>query len=287
MMPSLMFLRLIDNAMLKDLDEAWVGGHGVVFIIRGFFEYLLELQIINCPRLEELSQVFAPQKLEISGCSSLRTLPHPHNSQRLQCLELDKCIGPSMIEAIPSTSSLYSLVISNLRYMYSLPQFPHLPGLKALYINSCQDLVSLSYPDGLLEHLPSLKLLSISGCRKLLTFTVKDLPTSIEWLSIKDCSELRSFHPRNCLASLTSLKDLYLEDCPKLVLLPEDGLPANLQHLSIRGCPLLTQKCSEHTSGKYWPMIRHIADLEIDFLQTPEPQVSATLKKGCCGCFRA
>ncbi|KAJ8439188.1 hypothetical protein Cgig2_003401 [Carnegiea gigantea] len=279
LMPSLTSMVLMNNALLEEwCQDVSTTGYS--------FRIYLELRVINCPKLQELPQIFYPQKLEVSGCTSLRTIPGPQCSQ-LQCLELDKCIGTSLLEAIPSTSSLYSLSISNVKNLANLPQFPHLPGLQALYIDNCDDLTSLSSKsDSLLQSLTSLKFLSISGCRAMKTFQ-DGLPTSIEWLNIKDCSMLKSFHSRNFLTNLTSLKDLYLEDCPQLEFLPEDGIPTGLQHLCIRGCPLLTQKCSKNTGGQYWPMISHIDDLEIDFIKTPEPHTATCPGIRCLGCFGA
>lgn len=293
-MPSLMFLRLTDNALLEDWHEAIMqivtrtDGGEEVHAHRYSYMNILEMNIMNCPRLQELPGVFFPQKLQINGCPLLKKLPVPKHCTRLQCLELEKCNGASLIEAIPSTGSLYSLIISNISNLPSLPKLPHLPGLKALHIHSCQDLVSLTHQDGLLQSLTSLKILSIRGCQKLVTFPDGGLPTTIECLSIENCPKLQSLNPRNCLINLTSLKDLYLEDCPKLESLPEDGLPTSLQHLCIRGCPLITQQCSNKTEeGRYWSMMRHITDLELDVIDIPKPRgVPDGQRKGCFACFR-
>uniref|UniRef100_A0A803MSG2 Uncharacterized protein n=2 Tax=Chenopodium quinoa TaxID=63459 RepID=A0A803MSG2_CHEQI len=288
-MPAVRFLILTNNALLEEWKEATMqivtrnhDGQDQNIQRYSFME-LLELSIVNCPRLQGMPQIFSPQKLQISGCPLLRTLPQLN--QRLQCLEIDKCNGSSLIEAIPSTGSLYSLIISNITNLASLPKLPHLPQLKSLYIHNCQDLVCLSREDSSLQNLTSLKFLSVSGCQKLVVFSEEGLPTSVECLSIENCFKLQSFPTRNYLASLTSLKDLYLEDCPKLESLPEDGLPTSLRHLRIRGCSLLTQQCNNEVEGKYWQMISHVTDLELDSIMNHKPKISLGPSKGYLTCF--
>lgn len=249
-----------------------------LYMLASFFK-LLELKMVNCLRLQNLPLSFAPQKLKISGCPLLTTLPTQQNSQRLQYLELDKFNGASLLDTMQSAPSLDALTISNVTNISSLPKLPHLPKLRSLYIHNCQNLVSLLHEDGLLTSFTSLNFLSISGCQKLLNFP-EALPASIQCLIIKSCSELKSLHAesRNYLTSLTSLQELYLEDCSKLEFLPEDGIPASLSHLRIRGCPVLTQKCKEDVGGRYWQMISHVVDLELDFINTLGSEPSPT----CC-----
>ncbi|KAF3960657.1 hypothetical protein CMV_014645 [Castanea mollissima] len=275
--PSLMFLKLIDNLVLEDWHEVrttWVAvnGQGQRCWHQGSWFKLLELNVISCPKLQALPQHFSPQKLEISGCELLVALPQPQFAQRLQHLALDSCHDGTLVRAIPNTSSLYSLVISGISNLNSLPKWPQLPGLKALYIRDCKDLVSLSENvEGSLRALVSLKHLSVRNCPMLVTLT-EELPATLECLSIGSCPLLQSLGPKEILKSLPSLQDLYIEDCPKLNSLPEDGLPSSLQHLQIHGCQLLTERCQkEDGGGPDWPKVMHIPDLEIDL-----PEVSST-----------
>ena len=219
------------------------------------------------PRCRHCQNTSAPQKLEISGCELLVALPKPHFAQRLQHLALDACHDGTLVREIPNTSCLYSLVISGISNLTSLPKWPQLPGLKALYIRDCKDLVTLSKrEEGSLPTLISLTFLSIRNCPILVKLT-EELPATLECLSIVSCPLLQSLGPKEILKSLPSLKDLYIEDCPMLQSLPEDGLPSSLQHLQIQGCKLLTERCQkEDGEGPDWP------DLKIDF-----PVVSSTL----------
>ncbi|XWS42772.1 hypothetical protein CRYUN_Cryun16bG0043000 [Craigia yunnanensis] len=274
MAPSLMFLILIDNLVLKDWQE--VGkcitrddqGNQVVQL-RPTLIGLLELKMEKCPNIE-LPQVFAPQKLEISGCEMTTALPVPQFAQRLQHLALETCSNGTLVRAIPSTNSLYSLVISNISNLTSFPKLPHLPGLKSLYISDCESLASLSEEEGSLKSLSSLKLLSIRGCPKLESFPDEGLPTALECLMICSCPILKSLGSKQTLKSLLSLKDLYLEDCPLIQSFPEDGLPSSLLHLEIHGCHLLIEQCQkEAAEGTEWPKIMHVRDQEIDSIKLP------------------
>ncbi|KAJ9680091.1 hypothetical protein PVL29_019390 [Vitis rotundifolia] len=240
--PFLKVLVLVGNIVLEDLNEA----------NRSFFS-LLELKIYGCPKLEALPQTFTPKKVEIGGCKLLRALPAPDSCQQLQHLLLDECEDGTLVGTIPKTSSLNSLVISNISNAASFPKWPHLPGLKALHILHCKDLVYFSQEASPFQSLTSLKLLSIQW-----------LPKSLECLTLGSCHNLQSLGPDDVLKSLTSLKDLYIKDCPKLPSLPEEGVSISLQHLVIQGCPILVERCTEDDGGgPDWGKIKDITDREI------------------------
>jgi len=154
--PFLHFLILIDNLTLEDWNEVNLVLEDTPFI------NLIELKVTGCPKLQALPEIF-PQKLEISRCDLLTTLPPPPHAQRLQHLALDGCHDGALVRAIPDTSSLYSLVVSSISNISSLPKWPQLPGLKALFIHDCKDLMSLSNGEegSSLRTLTSLNLLSI------------------------------------------------------------------------------------------------------------------------------
>ncbi|THG08179.1 hypothetical protein TEA_009112 [Camellia sinensis var. sinensis] len=202
--PSLRFSILVDNPVLGDWNERrfhFVNDQGeVVALLGSSFSNLLELKVIKCPKLTTLPQLFFPQKLEISECQLLNALPIPEHSRRLQHLALDACHGGTLVRKIPETSSLYSLVISNISGLTCLPKLPQLSGLKALYIHSCSDLVSLSEEGSSVQGLPSLKLLSIRNCPQLVTLPEQGLPATIECLTIGSCPGLKFLeidHPKD------------------------------------------------------------------------------------------
>ncbi|KAL6311591.1 hypothetical protein AAG906_039208 [Vitis piasezkii] len=243
---SLEFLILIDNLVLEDLNEA-----------NSSFSKLLELKIASCPKLQALPQVFAPQKVEIIGCELVTALPNPGCFRRLQHLAVDQsCHGGKLIGEIPDSSSLCSLVISNLSNATSFPKWPYLPSLRALHIRHCEDLVTIPRFD-------FLKLLSIQSCPSLVTLPHGGLPKTLECLTISSCTSLEALGPEDVLTSLTSLTDLYIEYCPKIKRLPKEGVSPFLQHLVIQGCPLLMERCSKEGGGPDWPKIMHIPDLEV------------------------
>ncbi|GMP42107.1 hypothetical protein CsSME_00011957 [Camellia sinensis var. sinensis] len=277
--PYLCSLTLVDNLILEDWNEKlepiyrindqgqhepvrFVNDQGeMIEVMASYFRCVTDLKIIKCPMLQELPKYVCPQKLEISGCQRVNTLPEI--SQCLEQLVLDDCHGETLVRAIPNTNSLFSLVISNISSLNILPKLPHLSGLKALYIHCCSDLVSLAGEESSLQGIFSLKLLSIQNCPQLVTLPEQGLPIAIECLSIGSCHNLKSLGPKEVLRNLTCLKDLYLSDCPVLHSLPEEGLPASLQHLHIEGCPLLLKKCRNDRDPD-WPKIMNTPDLELE-----------------------
>lgn len=262
MAPHLMFLILIDNLVLEDWHEGRLTAvdeqRNPIGQPRPSLIGLLELKLLNCPNIQALPRIFFPQKLEIRGCVQVTA---PPLSQRLQHLALEMCSSDALLREIPSTNSLYSLVISKISNITSFPKLPHLPGLKSLYISECEDLSSLSEEEGSLKNLSTLQLLSIRGCPKLEALPDEGLPTALECLMIGSCSSLSSLGSKQTLKSLHSLTDMYLEDCPLIQSFPEDGLPSSLKHLQIHGCPLLIEQCQE--VGGERPKISHVTDLEI------------------------
>ncbi|TXG66481.1 hypothetical protein EZV62_007756 [Acer yangbiense] len=217
----------------------------------------------------------------------MTALTIPHFSQRLQHLALNKCQDGKLVRAIPDTSSLYSLVISNISNLISFTRWPNLPGLKALYISNCKDLMSLS-GEGSLISFSSLVVLSIRGCSKLESLPDEGLPTVLNCLIIVSCTSLKSLGTKGALKSLNSLKDLQIEDCPSLLSFPEDGLPTSLQHLRIQDCPSLTEKCgTEDVQGPEWTKISHIPDRETDFIRNKKAHSTAWyLPCVCSGGFK-
>lgn len=285
MTPFLQFQILVDNLELENWNERRLqlirtndNGQSQHLLLHSF-QTLLEMKVINCPKLQGLPQIFAPQKLEISRCELLSTLPNSQFSQRLQLLALDACPDGTLVRAIPATGSLNFMILSNISNLDSFPRWPNLPGLKALYIRDCEDLDSLS-GEGALQSLTSLTLLSIRGCPKLEKLPDEEwLPTSLKCLIIASCTGLKSLGPRGTLKSLNSLQDFYIEDCPLLQSFPEDGLPENLQHVVIQNCPLLMQQCRNgEAEGPEWQKIKDIPDLETDFICNKSP-IMAKKKK--------
>ncbi|OMO63772.1 Disease resistance protein [Corchorus olitorius] len=283
--PSLTFLILIDNLVMEDWHErmciiAQDDQGNLVGQPRPTLIGLLELKVVNCPNIQALPQIFAPQKLEISRCGRITALPLPEFSIRLQHLALDKCYNGTLVRAIQSTNSLYSLVISNISNVTSFPKLPHLPGLKSLYISDCKDLTSLSEEEGSLKSLSSLQLLSVRGCSKLESLPDEGLPAALECLIIDSCPILKVLGSKDTLKSLLSLKDLYLEDCPKIQSFPDGGLPSSLIHLEIHGCPLLLGECQkEDVGGTEWPKIMHVTDREFDSIKLPSAPVLQKKKR--------
>ncbi|THG01738.1 hypothetical protein TEA_025003 [Camellia sinensis var. sinensis] len=277
--PFLCSLTLVDNLVLEDWNEKlepifFINDQGqreplhsvndqgeTVEVKASYFRLLTDIKIVNCPKLLPLPKSVSPEKLEISGCQQLNTLPEL--SLYLQHLALDGCHGETLLRAIPNTDSLFSLVISNISGITHLPKLPQLSGLKALYIHYCSDLVSLFEEESSFQGLSSLKLLSIWNCPQLVTLLSQGLPATIECLSIGSCHSLMSLGPNEGLKNLTSLRDLYIDDCPALLSLPEEGLATSLQHLHIEGCPLLLKEC-QNDVGPNWLNIKDIPDLEIE-----------------------
>ncbi|KAK1581715.1 hypothetical protein Q3G72_008333 [Acer saccharum] len=99
--PSLEFLILDDNPVLEDLNEQAMlvitqsdQGHNITEP-KPTFSDLLEMKIINCPKLQALPEFFAPQKREISVLKSLGTKGTLKSLNSLKDLQIEDC--PSLL----------------------------------------------------------------------------------------------------------------------------------------------------------------------------------------------
>jgi hypothetical protein len=158
-------------------------------------------------------------ELDLSGCSSLNTLPDlPPN---LQWLDLSGCSSLNTLPELPQ--NLERLDLSGCSSLNTLPDLP--PNLQKLDLSACSSLNTL--PD----LPPSLQYLNLSGCSSL--NTLPDLPPSLQYLNLYVCSSL------NTLPELPqNLESLNLYGCSSLNTLPD--LPPNLQWLDLSGCSSLT-----------------------------------------------
>ncbi|WMV56771.1 hypothetical protein MTR67_050156 [Solanum verrucosum] len=232
------------------------------------------LSILNCNKLETLpNSLFESQQLEylsINQCSGLVKLPISLGVQKnLGHLEMDRCLN---LEKFPSSIRMESVRYLKIIDCPKLDTFPeikgdmhrlkvlllhstgirevpssigNLSGLTRLYLDSCEDLVSL--PDSLCN-LMNLQLLHLRGCKKLekLPENIRDL----QELYIHDASETAISQPhdeldRNILGGLPeelgSLRELDVNGS-NISCLPKSfkGL-FPLQYLDVQYCENLNE----------------------------------------------
>ncbi|KAH7547387.1 hypothetical protein FEM48_Zijuj01G0304300 [Ziziphus jujuba var. spinosa] len=284
-------ITLVDNPLLKHWNEEDLpvrivnerGQEETKEVTSSIF--LREVNISNCPKLLKLPENLCLDKLEIRRCRSLTALWEKKNVKYLQHLAMDTYIDDKLLSLIHENGTLYSLVISNISNVKSLPKWPSILSLKALYIHGWEHLESLATQEITMpQAFANLELLSIWNCPELLELPQEGLPTSLQYLAVGSCASLRSFGPSNVLRNLTSLKDLYIENCPALQSLPSDGLPESLQHISIHGCNSLLQQC-QNDNGDL-PKIKPVPDVEMDDAATStENPFLPSLASSCCRFF--
>ncbi|XP_038715867.1 putative disease resistance RPP13-like protein 1 [Tripterygium wilfordii] len=161
------------------------------------------------------------EHLKIKRCERLASLPTGKFPAALKTLEI--CNWPNVVSLIEEDGGL--------------PQ-----NLTELRIECCGNLKQPIAEWGL-GMLSSLKILSVRGkcpaTADVVSFpddNCRWLPTSLKDLDIGDFVSLESVSMR--LQMLTSLEFLSIEHCPELRSLPKDALPLSLE-MSISGCPLL------------------------------------------------
>ncbi|MBA0624469.1 hypothetical protein Godav_009822, partial [Gossypium davidsonii] len=158
---------------------------------------ILEQMLQHCTHLD---------KLTISGCSNIKSLPEGSVSITLQKLCIEQCKAFDFSNIFLCTS-LESLAIGDTK-CGQLESFPlgSFPMLKQVEISECEDLkfISAALEGSHHHHLTCLNSLEISECQNLISFQIEDglAVTNLTQLTLFDCPSLKSlpeqmhsFHP--------------------------------------------------------------------------------------------
>ncbi|KAG2671281.1 hypothetical protein I3760_14G126900 [Carya illinoinensis] len=205
------------------------------------------IRIENCPNFVSFPDGgLRAEKLktfEISDCGNLRSLP-------------DK-----MHLLLPS---LESLSIKDCPMLQSFGEGGLPTNLKSISVKDCDKLVACRTTWGL-QKLSSLQELSICGnCEDVKSFPEPDLlPMYMTGLTISGFSNMTSLDKKG-LQRLTSLDWMKIFDCPNLKFVPKDGFPASISSLWISRCPLL-EKQLQSKKGKEWRKVAHIPSVRINY----------------------
>ncbi|XVF82289.1 hypothetical protein PTKIN_Ptkin16aG0034200 [Pterospermum kingtungense] len=209
--------------------------------------YLRDINISNCSDLvsfPESGLIASKLKvLSLNNCEKLQALPD--GIEKLRCLEYLDIIDCSSVTSIPEEG-----IPTNLKYLsIGAP-------------NICKPLMKWG-----LHRLTCLKTLYISnGCPDAVLFPLEDigmmLPSTLTTLDIWDFPKLEMLSSKG-FHHLTSLKYLYIHNCPNLRSLPEKDMLSSLLLLDIWQCPVLKERC-EKEKGAEWSKIAHIPCVRID-----------------------
>ncbi|GKV05124.1 hypothetical protein SLEP1_g17165 [Rubroshorea leprosula] len=246
---SLIALETLDIGYCNDLTCLWEEGAEIEQSLLPF--NLKHLSLKQCRALESLPNAMMVQmdgsssrntgmlmlrleKLEISGCDSVKSFPRGKLPITLKYLRIADCKGlGSLPDADSDTNSNLHLEISNLPCLYSSECCHQLPAfLKRFAVSGCKWVES--FPERMLQHCMGLQSISICECTILKSLPTLDWVSNLVELSIESCGLLKSFP--NTICQLKSLRSLSMEDCPGIKFIPDGGLPPSLTDLAFLDC---------------------------------------------------
>ncbi|CAN1822906.1 Putative disease resistance RPP13-like protein 1 [Linum perenne] len=234
--PSLRILN-IEN-MLEWEHWSWLDGLPEEDARR--FPYLVQLSIINCPKLVGKLPEYLPSlwKLKVCQCPLLNNLPQVLPS--LNELIVEDCQA-ILLESAPDLNYLSLFRISRITGLVSLQELiQKMMALDVLEIKSCAEMMYLSQDKSGFDKLGKLKYMKIKNCKSLISLVEGEeglLPCNVEVLRLEQCQNLTKLP--NGLSRLTNLRDLNIDGCSNLKAFPGTGLPSSIKSLWIRDCQLL------------------------------------------------
>ncbi|XP_059652640.1 putative disease resistance protein At3g14460 [Cornus florida] len=216
----------------------------------GEFSCLLELSLVNCPKLigELPNHLPCLRKLKISGCQQLLSIQVALLLQGLSSLQKFEVSGMPNLKELPlelcGLSNLRSLEIKECSFLEPALEMGLPPMLKTLKIDRCESLksvtIALSSSEGMkmnTMHINNIGLeeLRIFDCSSLLqlSFPIGVLPPpSLKILDIYNCSSLEFPLP----LEETSIKVLRIRSSCDLLKSLSLGFFPKLRSLEIREC---------------------------------------------------
>ncbi|KAI9207596.1 uncharacterized protein BJ171DRAFT_472462 [Polychytrium aggregatum] len=172
------------------------------------------------------------QVLDLSRCSSLRSVEHLGHLPSLTDLNLTNCSSLESLEVISLWPSLSYVDLDGCTQLTTLGPLEGLSSLSWLDLNECSSLASV----GSLACSSSLTFLNFNGCSALRSVGRLGEMPSLASVNLSGCTALESL---SFLEDLVALESLYLSNCSALASIEPLARLNRLIHLNLDGCSAL------------------------------------------------
>ncbi|XP_061993973.1 disease resistance protein TAO1-like [Rosa rugosa] len=201
------------------------------------FPRLTWMNLSGCESLKELphlSEIPNLKELNLSGCESLKELPDLSEIPNLKELNLSGCESLNELPDLSGIPNLKELNLSGCTSLKELPDFSGIPNLEELDLSKCTSLVKIPDSVGLLDKLVTL---NVDYCDNLIMFPRKINLKSVETISMM-FSKLKEFSEVG--EEMVSLRKLNLAATRIKELHPSITKLIGLEELILGACENLT-----------------------------------------------
>lgn len=180
--------------------------------------WLYDCDTLTTAAVAQLTGLQGVERLDLSGCTALESVPDLSGLEDLKALNLRGCTGlkgAAAFDDLAVLQTLEELSLDGLTALESVPDLNGLVGLKTLSLRGCTSLKSDGAFEGIAV-LHGLEVLILDGCTALKSVPDLRNMAGLRMLTLRYCTGLRGAEAFETLYALHGLEVLWLTGCTGL-----------------------------------------------------------------------